>query len=471
MSASASARTRPAGLMLPALFLAIAAFQVAATMIFPALPAIGKGLGASSSELSLSQSVFFAIGGLAAASLPLSDRIGRRTMLLGVIGLGALGSIIILATHDLLLFDIGRWMQAPGVIALPLAFLILREHVPADRYPLYLGWLSALNLGATGVDGAVAGWLTDTVGYQGIFWVALVIGLLALGGVLGAIPGDARIVSGRTDWAGLLTLGAGVVCISVGLSQGGAWGWTAPGTLVLLGAGLALLGVFVVIERASAAPLVQVRHLASRKVLSLPLTILFGMAGFMSVFSFLAPFLAQLPAAAGGFGFTATAYALATVPGTILSFALAPVCGALARRVGWRPVLIAGILVSLTALVGITLSLGSPVMTFVFFAVLSTVFAGATMTAANGLGILLSPAESPAFLPGIVSVMFSFGSSFGAAVVGSIVAVPSASSFTMAFAATAVLMLVASIFAFLVPARSAVAGAQGAVVRAAGGAA
>lgn len=225
------------------------------------------------------------------------------------------------------------------------------------------------------------------------------------------------------------------------------------------------------IERASAAPLVQVRHLASRKVLSLPLTILFGMAGFMSVFSFLAPFLAQLPAAAGGFGFTATAYALATVPGTILSFALAPVCGALARRVGWRPVLIAGILVSLTALVGITLSLGSPVMTFVFFAVLSTVFAGATMTAANGLGILLSPAESPAFLPGIVSVMFSFGSSFGAAVVGSIVAVPSASSFTMAFAATAVLMLVASIFAFLVPARSAVAGAQGAVVRAAGGAA
>lgn len=187
MSASASARTRPAGLMLPALFLAIAAFQVAATMIFPALPAIGKGLGASSSELSLSQSVFFAIGGLAAASLPLSDRIGRRTMLLGVIGLGALGSIIILATHDLLLFDIGRWMQAPGVIALPLAFLILREHVPADRYPLYLGWLSALNLGATGVDGAVAGWLTDTVGYQGIFWVALVIGLLALGGVLGAI--------------------------------------------------------------------------------------------------------------------------------------------------------------------------------------------------------------------------------------------------------------------------------------------
>lgn len=451
MSTAVRTRTRPAGLILAALFLAIAAFQVAATMIFPALPAISMGLGAPSADLSLSQSLFFAIGGLSAASLPLSDRVGRKAMLVGVIALGALGTILILSSESLLLFNIGRWMQAPGVIALPLAFLILRGHVSEDRYPLYLGWLSALNLGATGVDGAVAGWLTDTVGWRGIFWVGLVIAMLALGSVIVVIPGGGRARSGRTDWAGLVTLGIGVVGISVGLSQGGTWGWFAPSTVALLAIGLAFMVVFVFVERAVASPLVQVRHLASRRVLSLPLTILFGMAGFMSVFSFLAPFVAQLPTAIGGFEITATVYALATVPGTVLSFVLAPLCGAVARRVGWRPILITGVAISLVALVGITLSLHSPVMTFIFFAILTTVFAGATMTAANGLSILLSPSESPAFLPGIVSVMFSFGASFGAAIVGSIVATPSPGSFTAAFAATAALMLIAIVFALFVP--------------------
>ncbi|WP_167133243.1 MFS transporter [Paramicrobacterium chengjingii] len=453
MSLTKSAQTRATPLVV-VMFLAIAAFQVAATMIFPALPTVAADLGASQSDLSLSQSLFFAVGGVAAASLPLSDRVGRRTMLLAVIILGVVGSVLIATTSMLPLYNLGRWMQAPGVIALPLSFLILRDHVAEDRYSVILGWLSALNLGATGIDGIVGGWVTDNIGYNGIFWISAVVGVLALVGVLLVIPLGNPKRADSFDWPGLVILAIAMLCISIGLGQAGSEGWTSPSTLGLLIGGLALLAVFILIERAIMHPIIEVRHLANRHVFTVPIVVLFGLAGFFSVFSILAPFWLQLPSEAGGGGLSATTYALFTVPGTIVSFFLAPLCGVIARRTGWRPVLLIGVAISLFALIGMTVSLRSTIATLIFFGLLAAVFGGAAVTAANGLGVLRSPRESPAFLPGINAIMFSFGSSLGSALVGSLIAKPTLESFVSAFAVAAALMLIALAFVFLMPRRN-----------------
>jgi MFS family permease len=188
---------RPIGLML-ALLLAISSFQVAAAMILPALPAIVTSLGASNGDLSLSQSLFFAVGGLAAAGLPLSDRFGRQRMLVVILTLGLLGSVIVATAPGLVLFDLGRWLQATGVVALPLSFLILRDNVSADKFPFYIGWLSALNIGITGLDGVIAGWMTDTVGYRGIFWIAAAVGALAIVAAARVVPRTAPFRTGST---------------------------------------------------------------------------------------------------------------------------------------------------------------------------------------------------------------------------------------------------------------------------------
>lgn len=466
-SLTKSAHTRATPLVI-AMFLAIGAFQVAATMIFPALPTIATDLGASQSDISLSQSLFFAVGGVAAASLPLSDRVGRRTMLLAVIILGIAGSVLIATTSILPLYNVGRWMQAPGVIALPLAFLILREHVAEERYSVILGWLSALNLGATGVDGIVGGWVTDTIGYNGIFWIGAVVGALALAGALLIVPQDNGKRATAVDWPGLVVLGIAMLCISIGLGQAGIEGWSSPRTLGLLAGGLVLLAVFILVERRAKHPIIEVRHLASRQVFTVPLAVLFGMAGFLSVFSILAPFWLQLPTAAGGGGLSATIYALVTVPGTIVSFFLAPLCGVIARRTGWRPVLFTGVVISLFTLIGMTLSLTSTVATLIFFGLLSAVWGGVAITAANGLGVLRSPKESPAFLPGMNAIMFSFGSSLGSALVGSLIAEPSLGSFVTAFAVAAALMLIAFAFVVLMPRRSGTSDANAAVNASAG---
>ncbi|MDI2130112.1 MFS transporter [Yinghuangia seranimata] len=462
-SSPAARPTRPVSrvVLLVTLLLAISAFQVAAVMITPALPKIGPKLGASASQISLSQALFFALGGLSAAALPVSDRFGRKRMLTVVLALGIVGSVLVATSGNLALFDLGRWLQATGVVALPLSFLILRDQVPAEEYPLYLGWLNALNSGVSGIDVFIAGRVTDTVGYRGIFWIATGLGAVALVCVLAFVP-RSQAISQRTDWLGIATLGAGVVAVSTGLAQSGTWGWTDAGTVLLLVAGVALIAAFVVVERVSAHPMVQVGLLASRRVWGLAVIILFGMAGFMGATNMLMPFWAELPKAVGGFGLSATDYSLAVLPGTFLTVCFAPTMGHLARRVGWRPILITATAVAGAGLVGLALCMDSTVPAFVFATLVTCVFAGAAMTAATGLGVLFSPPETPAFLPGIVSVMFSFGSSLGFAISGSVLArdtvsvpgappLPTQDAFTHAFALMAAFMVLAAVLTLVVP--------------------
>ncbi|MFI6585595.1 MFS transporter [Embleya sp. NPDC050493] len=447
--------------LLVTLLLAISAFQVAAVMIIPALPKIGGELGASPSQISLSQALFFSIGGLTAAALPISDRFGRRRMLAAVLVLVIIGSVLVATSGNLVLFDLGRWLQATGVVALPLSFLILRDQVPADEYPLYLGWLNALNSGVSGIDVFIAGRIADTIGYQGIFWIAAAVAAAALVCVLVVVPHTAPITQ-RTDWWGIATLGAGVVAVSSGLAQSGEWGWTGTGTLLLIGGGIALIGAFVVVERVTARPMVQVSLLASRRVWGLALVIVFGMTAFMGAANLLMPFWAQIPEFTGGFGLSATDYSLAVLPGTFLTVCIAPTMGNIARRVGWRPILIVATAVSGAGLVGLAVCMGTAVPAFVFVTLVTCVFSGAAMTAATGLGVLFSPAEAPAFLPGVVSVLFSFGASLGFALGGSVLAqdtvsapgappLPTENAFTNAFTLMAVFMVAAALCAFLVP--------------------
>jgi MFS family permease len=433
-----------------ALLTAIATYTVASTMITPALPSIAMQLKASTTQIGLEQSLFFAIGGLTAASLPLSDRFGRRRMLVTVVALGVVGSVLVAATHDLALFDLGRWLEAPGVAALPLSYLILRDHVDSGRYPLYFGWLNALNTGITGLDAVAAGWLTDSVGYQGIFWIGSAAGVLTLTCVLLIVPASQSLTT-RTDWLGTVLLGGAVVALSTGLAQSGAWGWTAPGTLILLGSGAALLAAFVLVERSIAHPLAQVGYLADRRVWSVAAVIVTGMAGFATVYGMLLPFLSETPKSAGGFGFSATVYSLATVPGTFLALCAAPALGSLARRTGWRPILISTTVIAAIGLIALVAVRHTAAPTFVFNAAFTCAWAGGSMTAASGLGVVFSPRENPAFLPGIVSVMFSFGASIGFSVGGSLLARGTQAAFTDAFTLTAVLVVCAALLTVLVP--------------------
>ena len=91
------------------------------------------------------------------------------------------------------------------------------------------------------------------------------------------------------------------------LAQTTAWGWTSLPTLGLLAAGLAVCGVWILVELRSRNPLVDLTMMRVRGVWTVNLAAFLLGAGLYAWFLLL-PQLAQLPASTG-FGYGASVVA------------------------------------------------------------------------------------------------------------------------------------------------------------------
>jgi MFS family permease len=134
----------------------------------------------------------------------------------------------------------------------------------------------------------------------------------------------------------------------IAISQAHDVGWGSPRTLLLIGAGLVVLVLWVMLERRTPQPLADIEALARPPVLLTNLTTL--LVGFGMFGSFiLIPTLAQAPASTGyGFDADATRAGLLLLPGCLAMLALGPASGIIGSRVGNKvPLAIGGFLTSL----------------------------------------------------------------------------------------------------------------------------
>ncbi|NBP18144.1 MAG: MFS transporter, partial [Actinobacteria bacterium] len=79
-------------------------------------------------------------------------------------------------------------------------------------------------------------------------------------------------------------LGAGAALVLLGVNRGSTWGWLSPGIIVSLGLGVALLTMFVVVERRVANPMVPPRWFRTRNVAFPVLSISLSNFGYMGGF-------------------------------------------------------------------------------------------------------------------------------------------------------------------------------------------
>ncbi len=151
---------------------------------------------------------------------------------------------------------------------------------------------------------------------------------------------------GRIDWAGSVLFAIGLAAVLGSVSGAGAWGWLGWRTLALFFAGLALLVVFVAVEKRTTHPLVHLPTFVNRAVLPTNLATL--LLGTGVVVAFIAvPQLAQLPASSRvGFGDSASGSGLYLIPMSAFIAVSAPFGGRLTNRLGARNLLQIGALFS-----------------------------------------------------------------------------------------------------------------------------
>ena len=188
----------------------------------------------------------------------LSDQFGRKNLLLFGIFLFLLGSALSGLSQDMLQLIVFRGIQGLGAGALfPIALAVIGDLFTPRERGRYQGLFGAV-FGISAIIGpALGGYLTDHLSWHWVFFVNLPIGAVALFIIWRLLPALRTTGVGRKiDYLGVAVFTAALVPILVGLTNKQTMEWADPwvGGLILLG--LALSGVFILIELRAAEPIV-----------------------------------------------------------------------------------------------------------------------------------------------------------------------------------------------------------------------
>ncbi|MGW5033039.1 MFS transporter [Streptomyces nigra] len=221
------------------------------------------GLGATQSELEWAINAYTLVfAGLLFSAGILGDRVGRKKVLLG--GLAVFGAGSALAAFsgspgELITFRAVMGLGAAFVM--PATLAVLMNVFERDEQPKAIGiWAGGVGL-AIAIGPITGGLLLDHFWWGSVFLINVPIVLLALALMLWLVPDSRDPRPGRIDPIGVVLSVAGLVLLVYGIIKGGQLAdFTDPAVLLTIGAGLAVLAAFVVFEKRSDHPSIDVGY-------------------------------------------------------------------------------------------------------------------------------------------------------------------------------------------------------------------
>jgi predicted MFS family arabinose efflux permease len=407
---------------LTALLFGVIAYQLNASMVAPAVPEIARKLGSTPAQVAISQTLFFLMGGISGVVLArYSDHVGRRKVLLYSLIAMCVGTILAMLAPNVLVLMIGRLLQGACGATFQITYLIMREMLTPRQFGPALGLVTAISGGVGGADQFLGGLFSDHWGFRSIFLFIMIVGIAAIILSIAYVPESTAATPGRMDWPGAAALSAALICVNIGVNRGGSHRWSDPAAAFLLLAALGCFVVFWFVEKHRTNPLISIRHLKSRQVWPIVTTTLATLTGVFAAINFTVIVFSQDHRV--GYGMSATASSLMFLsPAAFIGLMSAPVSGWLAPRIGWRVLMWSGL-----SLCGATLLVATQLLDHKWvvcgaFGLLGVFYNGLTLTAINGLGVILSPKDSPGSLPGLNGACFGIGAGLGIAIVAPVAA-------------------------------------------------
>ena len=333
-----------ANALLAVLALAGTVFAMMQALVIPALPAIQASLGTNAGGAAwISTAYLLSASILTPVIGRLGEVAGKKRMMLASLGTFAAGTVVCALAGSLGELVAGRVIQGAAGGIYPLAFAIIRDRLPRERVPGGIGLVSSL-LGIGGGLGLVLpGPIMARLSYQWLFWLSLIVIMVALLLAARVIPADVPAEAGaRVPWGSSLLMAAGLSAVLIAVSQAATWHWASAKTLGLLALGAAALVAWVRAESRSASPLADMSLMRLRGVWPAnAAALLIGMGMYASFL--IIPELVQAPARLGyGFGASVTGAGLFMFPTAAAQLLLGPASGRLHRWLSLRAQLIAG---------------------------------------------------------------------------------------------------------------------------------
>src|SRR5271166_4493668 len=147
-----------------------------------------------------------------------------------------------------------------GGVLIPLAFTIVVAMLPPSKRPLGLAGFAITATFAPAIGPTIGGWLTDNYGWQTIFYINVVPGIVMLVALIHGLPRSPMQLGllRRGDWIGIALMAVGLAALQTVLDEGTVYDWFASPFIVRLSllAGV-MLTAFIVVELTVKEPLVQ----------------------------------------------------------------------------------------------------------------------------------------------------------------------------------------------------------------------
>ena len=268
----------------------------------------------------------------------LSDYYGRKPLLLFGITVFLIGSALSGLSQTMEQLILFRGIQGIGAGSLfPISLAVIGDlFTPAERGK-YQGLFGAVFGVSALVGPALGGFITDTFGWNWIFYINLPLGLVSLVVVARVLPAIRR-PHGKLDldWLGGAVFIGGMIPLLVGLTNAQSGEWAEPQVGGLIALGLALLVVFLFIEARVKEPIVPLDLWHDRTYAGSIVAAFFASFGFFAAIIFMPRYYQVV------LGESATASGYALVPLLVGVIASSIVSGQVVARTGKYKALLLG---------------------------------------------------------------------------------------------------------------------------------
>jgi EmrB/QacA subfamily drug resistance transporter len=310
------------------------------TVVNTALPSIARDLHASFNDLQwVIDAYTLALAAIVLTAGSLADRLGRRALFGAGLAVFSASSLAAGLAPDALFLNVSRAFQGVGGAAMfAVSLALVAQEFPAGRERGTAMGVYGATIGmSVAVGPLVGGALTDSLGWRWVFFINVPVGLAALAVTFLKVRESRDPKARRIDLLGLVTLSSGLFLLVLALVRGNDDGWTSALIVGEVVGAAALLGLFIVTERAVTEPMLPLGLFRRRAFTGVQIAAFAVSVSLFSLFLYLTLYLQDYlhysPLQAG----------LRYLPITIGAFIAAPVAGALLGRVHARVLMAVGL--------------------------------------------------------------------------------------------------------------------------------
>jgi MFS family permease len=418
------------------------------TMLLPAIPDIIKDFEISYNTSSWILSAYLIAGAIATPIAgKLSDIYGRKKMVTIILMIYIFGITLGGLSSNIILLVTARVIQGIGISMFPIAFGIIRDQSPKERLAIAVGIFTSMSAAGSVVGLVLGAGIIENFGWRATFFSIVPIAIGLWFGIMRSIHdsprtpedidnntkqeigidnsgnklrrGNSSNSSSRTrsiDIKGTVTLAATITSFLMVLSYSEVdIVMSSLQSIGFLSIGSISLVLFVIIERRSESPLVNLQLLTNKVILSANIILLITFLTMFAVFQTI-PVLVRSPQPLG-FGGEATTTASIQLPFMIVFLLFAPYSGIIISKLGNAKPTILG---SIIAVIGFFSLFIFHSTGFLVSTNLAIIASGLSLMRVGGLNIVLesTPRQFSGISLGMTTLFKMIGSSIGPAVAG-----------------------------------------------------